>query len=685
MREATGPNPFILLVNPSLGATRDKNEDILRNYLSLGTLASALINRGFLKRFSRCLGKEAFIFDDESAYPDFDIRILHLSFKPDRLTVHQYLSAFVKQAGVLPLMVCMTATSAQLDEAGAVAAAARQIAHGALRIIGGPHVSVAANETLECSQFHVACIGEGVETLCELALKIFYDNHGDLSGVTGIVFKDSRGRVRSNPGRIPLLDLDAYPFPSDSLTLFYGQASLQGKHQDHIVYILAGYGCPHNCIFCSQRAIHRSRIRERSAGKIFEEIKGLSKKGFSRFALVQETFFNRKKRIDTFCKLIETSALDIEWTAEARADQLEYRELKRLRSAGLRFVQIGVETGDPELLGRLGKKMDLDRVIEVGRWCTDLKIHTAFYLLVGLPGQGWQSIFRSALFFSKHPPYNRFTRHASVSIAIPYPGTRIWRDRSVRLVYREPYQLSWPKRNPEISTNASGEFIGQNFTETDDLTPDEILEAWIYLDDFCHFLLHAIYPDPKDPAGSHRSLDYAKRLLYMLKRRAVRDIIIRAQKGLDRSKRLAAYHEISEIDQGAEKHFKDVSMATEPASDVFNQFLADVRFLNGFQAMKRLGIDNRLKWMKLCALIWHFNQKKTHHFRFENDHPEMGARIDDRLQSLDGVLLDRYLTQIDLGAHPASFADIIHFNQHLYAFGFTFYPANSRTIEITLE
>ena len=45
----------------------------------------------------------------------------------------------------------------------------------------------------------------------------------------------------------------------------------------------------------------------------------------------------------------------------------------------------------------------------------------------------------------------------------------------------------WPQRNPDVTVNDAGQFVGKNFTETDDLTSEEILEAWIYLDDFCHF------------------------------------------------------------------------------------------------------------------------------------------------------------------------------------------------------
>jgi len=72
--------------------------------------------------------------------------------------------------------------------------------------------------------------------------------------------------------------------------------------------------------------------------------------------------------------------------------------LVRMKRAGLRFVQLGVESGDQKLLDTLGKNIRLPQVIAVRDWCEELRIDTAFYLLVGLPGQGWQSILRSAIF-----------------------------------------------------------------------------------------------------------------------------------------------------------------------------------------------------------------------------------------------------------------------------------------------
>jgi hypothetical protein len=502
--------------------------------------------------------------------------------------------------------------------------------------------------------------------------------------IEGIAYKHDNGRVYSNLLRAPLLELDEYPFPSDSLEFFRGHAENPEENQNQLIYILSGYGCPYDCIFCAQRSIHGRKIRERSAENIIEEISCLYARGFRKFAFVQETFLNRKKRIDAFCRLIEDSGMQIEWTAEARADQLDYEQLKRMQSAGLRFIQIGVESGDPALLKKLGKGIDLDQIIQLRNWCSRLKMNTAFYLLVGLPGQDWQSLLRSALFMMDHPPYNRITKHAAVSIAIPYPGTRMWQAQTVRLVDIEEAKISWPQRNPEVIANDAGEFVGKNFTETDDLTADEILEAWIYLDDFCHFLLHAMDPSQKDSADRGKSMEYAGRMFYMIQRRTIRDLIIRARSHYTAAMRKAAYHEIVQHDEDIEKHFKDVTISTEPAMDVFVRFLAAAQFSNGFDTMKWLNIGNRIKWMKICAMLWHLKDRKINVFRFDNDDKTAGLDLDRRLQTLDESQINRYLAQIDAGISPESFPDISQVNQQVSAFGLRFSAIGANTLEIDL-
>ena len=395
-------SPSVLFVNPSMGGKKYEREDKLRGYLSLGTLASAIRDKSFLKRFAIRSGRKKFILQDEKDYPAFDVKVVNLSLKPEGRTVEEYLEEFIDRHEIRPLMICTTATSAQLDEAKEAADAAKRVSPHALRMIGGPHVSVLPAEYLADSEYQVACIGEGVETLTEIALRLNETGDVDLSRVSGIAYKGENGGARFNSLRRHILSLDDYPFPSDSIDLFLDDFGDMGENEKNPVYIFAGSGCPCHCIFCAQRAIHRGSIRERSADSVFAEIRKLHARGFRRFAMVQETFLNHSARIDRFCHLIENSSLKLEWTAEARADELNFELLKRMKDAGLRFVQIGVEAGDQELLDVLGKKIRLDRVKKVRDWCESLKINTAFYMLVGLPAQDWQSILRCCL-NHKHP------------------------------------------------------------------------------------------------------------------------------------------------------------------------------------------------------------------------------------------------------------------------------------------
>ena len=225
--------------------------------------------------------------------------------------------------------------------------------------------------------------------------------------------------------------------------------------------------------------------------------------------------------------------------------------------------------------------------------------------------------------------------------------------------------------------------MGKNYTETDDLTANEILEAWIYLDDFCHFLLHAIDSNQKNSAAGDRSMDYAGRMFYMIQRRTIRDLIVRAHSQYTASKRKAAYDEIVRHDEDIERHFKDITAATESVSDVFVRFLAAAKFLNGFDTMRGLSVGNRIKWMKICAMLWDVKGRKISDFRFANNGEKAGIELDRILQAVDESLLNRYLVQIDAGISPHSFADICRIKDHYSAFGIRFSYTGIGTVEIS--
>ena len=120
-------NPLIVFVNPSIGLKKYDRGDIFRTYLSVGTLASALRDRSFLRRFAHSYGRKPLILDLPDDYPCFDIEIVNLSKKPANQSIEGYLRALLGKREADPFMICCTATSGQLDEATEVASVAKRL------------------------------------------------------------------------------------------------------------------------------------------------------------------------------------------------------------------------------------------------------------------------------------------------------------------------------------------------------------------------------------------------------------------------------------------------------------------------------------------------------------------------------------------------------------------------------
>jgi hypothetical protein len=114
------------------------------------------------------------------------------------------------------------------------------------------------------------------------------------------------------------------------------------------------------------------------------------------------------------------------------------------------------------------------------------------------------------------------------------------------------------------------------------------------------------------------------------------------------------------------------------------RFLAAAQFLNGFETLRWLSIGNRIKWMKICAMVWHLKGREIDDVRFEIDDQKAGLDLDRRLGSLDESQLNRYLAQIDAGIAPDSLADIRLVNSKISAFGFGFSVVENSTLEIDL-
>lgn len=186
--------------------------------------------------------------------------------------------------------------------------------------------------------------------------------------------------------------------------------------------VLGSHGCSFNCMYCVYPIIF-GPWRGRSPEKMVNEVETLvNNYGIKVIWFEDQVFSMSIKRAITICDEIIKRGLTLQWACETRASKLSNALLKKMKKAGCSRIQIGIETGDPELFKKIGKAgCDLKTAEQNIRAAQKEGILVEANFIVGLPGESWQTVKNTATFIDRLVP-DVF----SVSIATPYPGTPLY-------------------------------------------------------------------------------------------------------------------------------------------------------------------------------------------------------------------------------------------------------------------
>jgi len=152
-----------------------------------------------------------------------------------------------------------------------------------LLVAGGPLPTIFPEDYLKA--FDVVCIGEGEETMLELAE--VHLKRGELSNVRGICISTNpesnttgKSTIRTS-ARPPIRDLDSIPFPARDLFDNDGYREYYRKRFGREeTSIITTRGCPFDCDFCS-RPIFSNQFRARSAKNVVDELEQISGFGYN--------------------------------------------------------------------------------------------------------------------------------------------------------------------------------------------------------------------------------------------------------------------------------------------------------------------------------------------------------------------------------------------------------------------
>jgi radical SAM superfamily enzyme YgiQ (UPF0313 family) len=285
-------------------------------------------------------------------------------------------------------------------------------------MIGGHHVSALKERILlEHSELDFVVYGEGEDTVLELVEHI---DGGSFGHIKGLIWRDGK-EVVTNPPRPLRTDLDSLPFPARALvdmSRFSTHSHIAGGKS---ATILTSRGCPFGCIFCSAHVVDGRKYRPHGVDYVLAEIDALIGRDVQYIFVQDDTFTLQKDRVLQICEAITQRKYPTRFGCFSRTDVMDDQLATALRRAGFENIVFGIESGDTEVLRKIGKRTTVEKSKEAIKACNKAGLKTTASFVIGLPFDTAETIRKTIdLAFELKPTLVAFNP------LVPFPGAPVF-------------------------------------------------------------------------------------------------------------------------------------------------------------------------------------------------------------------------------------------------------------------
>lgn len=364
-----------------------------------------------------------------------------------------------------PAYVGITAATVLMDQVMAIAGTCRKVLPSAKIILGGPHATIAPEESLSNPDVDWVVRGEGEETLWELV------RDGRPDAVAGVSYKSGGGLIH-NPPRPFIRDIDSLPAPAYRLLPMRLYRPSTGNFKRlPAASIVSSRGCPGRCTFCFTEVMGAT-IRFRSASRIVDEIITLQNDyGIREISFYDDTFTANRRNVLEFCRLVQERKLDITWSCMSRINCVDPEIVSEMARAGCHQIGYGIESADEAIVTNINKRIDLGAVKEVVRFSKAAGLSVRGMFMLGNPGETVETM-RKTLAFALDLDCDL----AVFNIATPYPGCAMF---------------DWAEKNGFLMTRDWSRYdLSRSVMRLPTVTPEEV-------DAFYHYAYRKFYFRPR--------------------------------------------------------------------------------------------------------------------------------------------------------------------------------------------
>jgi len=259
------------------------------------------------------------------------------------------------------------------------------------------------------------------------AESFFLYEFNDLRDLQGIISV----KKTLNLDDLPAPDFDA--FPIDNYSYF------PAIKEKPFLVLQASKGCPYSCsYYCAYGMIQGHVYRIRSAKKLVEDIQHLVNDYHIKGIQFRDpTFGLDRKQVIRFCDLLISRNIKIKFGIETRLDLLDKDLLALMFKAGLRSINVGIETLD-ENIAKMNKRnlVRINHQEEIIDFCKKIGIKISAFYLFGLKGDTKESIKKTIEYAIKLN-----TNIAQFVISCPYPGSKYYEElKSKNLIIENDFE-----------------------------------------------------------------------------------------------------------------------------------------------------------------------------------------------------------------------------------------------------
>jgi len=295
----------------------------------------------------------------------------------------------------------------------------REVKPDVITIVGGPHVSLALEDSLRLEHVDYLVTGEGEITFPKLLQAI------------------KEGRPPNSkviPGERP--DLDKIPFADRDLfleewrkwgyTLNSPEVPFVKELPPPFLTIIAGRGCIYRCSFCKpgEDLIFGRGVRRRSVDNVIQELKELRDKyHFASFMFHDDCLTEDREWVREFCEKYKAEGFTQPFFCQSRADIIARHPdmVELMADAGLRGYFIGFESGNQRVLNFLRKGTTVKQNLEAARICRKYGLVIWANYMLGIPTETKEEVMDTVNMIREIDP-----DYYSPAFFTPHPGTDLY-------------------------------------------------------------------------------------------------------------------------------------------------------------------------------------------------------------------------------------------------------------------